>query len=67
MAQCLMIKGQFAQSRDDVAQAIRLIEAGNMKLRKEVIARHSLEEYEEALTLAAASGGWRSLVLLTPN
>ncbi|KAK6206492.1 hypothetical protein LQW54_007674 [Pestalotiopsis sp. IQ-011] len=67
MAQCLTIKGQFAQSRDDVAQAIRLIEAGNMKLRKEVIARHPLEEYEEALTLAAASGGWKSLVLLTPN
>ncbi|KAF2995906.1 hypothetical protein E8E14_000982 [Neopestalotiopsis sp. 37M] len=67
MAQCLTIKGQFAQSRDDTARAIRLIESGNLTLRKEVIAQHPLEEHEEALKLAANSGGWKKLVLFTPK
>ncbi|ETS79001.1 hypothetical protein PFICI_08854 [Pestalotiopsis fici W106-1] len=67
MAQCLTIKGQFAQERDDTARAVRLIEAGNLTLRKDIIAQHPLEEHAEALKLAAESGGWKKLVLFAPK
>ncbi|KAJ7739833.1 putative isopropanol dehydrogenase [Mycena metata] len=65
MSQCLTIRGQFAQSRDDVVQSIRLIETGNLKLTKTILRGFSLEEHEEALKLAGQSGGFEKMVTFT--
>ncbi|KAJ7712724.1 putative isopropanol dehydrogenase [Mycena metata] len=65
MSQCLTIRGQFAQSRDDVIQSIRLIETGNLKLTKTILRGFSLEEHEEALKLAGQSGGFEKMVTFT--
>lgn len=63
MANCLTIRGQFAQSREDVAQSVRLIESGNMKLRKNIAGPFPFEEYEKVMKTAASSKGWEKMVL----
>ncbi|KAI1866643.1 uncharacterized protein JN550_007496 [Neoarthrinium moseri] len=66
MNHCLTIRGQFAQNRDDVVRSIRLVEAGNMRLRKVTTSQHTLEDHEKAFKIASQSGGWEKMVLFTP-
>jgi len=63
MANCLTIRGQFAQSREDVVQTVKLIEAGNMKLRKRIVGPYPFEEYAQVMELAAQSKGWEKMIL----
>ncbi|KAJ6588644.1 putative isopropanol dehydrogenase [Mycena capillaripes] len=66
MANCLIIRGQFAQSREDVVQTVKLIEAGNMKLKKKIIGPYPFEEYSQVMDLAAQSKGWEKMILFGP-
>lgn len=62
----LTIKGSFAQNRQDVESTIRLIEAGNIKLRKTDVGQFGLHEVDEALKLAKNTDGWQNMVLIKP-
>ncbi|CAG8042934.1 unnamed protein product [Penicillium salamii] len=66
MANCLTLRGQFAQSREDVVQTVRLIEAGILKLRKTIVGPFPLEEYDFVMKLAGESRGWEKMVLFGP-
>ena len=66
MGNCLTIRGQFAQMRQDVAQTVRLIETGKLKLRKEIIGPFPIEEHAEMLDIAANSRGWKKMMLFAP-
>lgn len=63
---CLTIRGSFAQNRQDVESTIRLIEAGNIKLRKTVSGEFSLQDVDEALKLAKDTAGWKQMALMKP-
>ncbi|ROW12026.1 hypothetical protein VPNG_05281 [Cytospora leucostoma] len=63
---CLTVKGSFAQNREDVEFAIRLIESGNLKLRKTIAGRYPLDEYETAVSLSKATRGWEQMVIVMP-
>ncbi|MCJ1386709.1 hypothetical protein MMC17_009835 [Xylographa soralifera] len=63
---CLTIRGSFAQVREDVECTIRLIEAGNLKLRKIVAGEFSLKDHAPAMQLAKECAGWEQMVLIKP-
>jgi threonine dehydrogenase-like Zn-dependent dehydrogenase len=60
----LTIKGAFACRREDTAQTIKLIEAGNLKLRKNVLGPFPLDDFSSTMELAEKSGGWDKMVVL---
>lgn len=62
----LKIIGSFAQSRENIAQTIRLIEIGRLKLRKVIGGEFGLEECNKALELANEVRGWEKIVVLKP-
>ncbi|KAL1895237.1 hypothetical protein Sste5346_005382 [Sporothrix stenoceras] len=63
MDNALTIKGAFACHREDTAQVLRLIEGGNIKLRKDIIGPYSLADYKETLVLAEESRGFSKMVV----
>ncbi|KAL7625004.1 hypothetical protein AAE478_004218 [Parahypoxylon ruwenzoriense] len=63
---CLTIVGSFAQNRQDVALTIRLIEAGNIKLRKDIAGEFTLQDIAKAMRLANEIRGWEKMVVITP-
>ncbi|KAL1881218.1 hypothetical protein Daus18300_001069 [Diaporthe australafricana] len=63
---CLRVQGYFAQTRDDVAYTIRLIESGNITLRKSVAGQYKLPDWHDALECANSTRGWESMVVLKP-
>ncbi|KAI1134062.1 putative isopropanol dehydrogenase [Hypoxylon sp. FL0543] len=65
-ANCLTLLGSFAQNRRDVALTIRLIEAGNINLRKKITGKFSLEEVGDAMKLANEARGWENMVIIAP-
>ncbi|KFG86077.1 putative isopropanol dehydrogenase [Metarhizium anisopliae] len=67
MVNCITIRGQFAQGHRDVAQVIRFIESGTLKLWKKVQGPFSLKQYKEALAAAKESRGWDKMVVLAPE
>jgi threonine dehydrogenase-like Zn-dependent dehydrogenase len=65
-ANSISLIGSFAQNRQDVEFTIRLIEAGNLKLRKDVVGEFGLSDIEKALKLAKEAPGWGKMVVITP-
>jgi D-arabinose 1-dehydrogenase-like Zn-dependent alcohol dehydrogenase len=65
-ANSISVIGSFAQNRQDVEFTIRLIEAGNIKLRKDVVGGFGLLEINKALKLARDAPGWGKMVVITP-
>ncbi|OBT39046.1 hypothetical protein VE00_10702 [Pseudogymnoascus sp. WSF 3629] len=65
-ANSISIIGSFAQNRQDVEFTIRLIEAGNLKLRKDIAGEFGLRDIDEALKLAKEASGWGKMVIITP-
>jgi threonine dehydrogenase-like Zn-dependent dehydrogenase len=63
MSHCLTIRGQFAQDRKDVIKAVRLLEAGNLKLRKCIDQEFTMENHEAAMKSAAQSSGWEKMAV----
>ncbi|KAK3167998.1 hypothetical protein OEA41_004444 [Lepraria neglecta] len=65
-ANSISLIGSFAQNRQDVEFTIRLIEAGNLKLRKDVAGAFGLQEIDKALRFAKEAPGWGKMVVITP-
>lgn len=65
-ANSISLIGSFAQNRQDVEFTIRLIEAGNLKLRKNVVGQFGLPDVGKALKLAKEASGWGAMVVMTP-
>ncbi|KAI9684234.1 MAG: hypothetical protein M1822_005707 [Bathelium mastoideum] len=65
-ANSISLIGSFAQSRQDVEFTIRLVEAGNLKLRKHVVGTFGLQDIDKALKLAKEAPGWGKMVVITP-
>ncbi|RMZ74829.1 hypothetical protein DV737_g5696, partial [Chaetothyriales sp. CBS 132003] len=62
----IALVGAFAQSRRDVEFTIRLIEAGNIKLRKDVAGKFGLQDIDKALKLAKEASAWGNMVVIMP-
>ncbi len=65
-ANSISLIGSFAQNRQDVEFTIRLIEAGNLKLRKDVAGAFGLPDIDKALRSANEATGWGKMVVITP-
>lgn len=65
-ANSISLIGSFAQTRRDVEFTIRLLEAGNLKLRKNVIGAFGLQDIDKALKLAKEAPGWEKMVIIAP-
>lgn len=65
-ANSISLVGSFAQNSQDVEFTIRLIEAGNLKLRKDVVGEFGLPDIDNALKLAKEVPGWGKMVVITP-
>lgn len=67
----LTVRGNFMYTREQVAELVRLIEAGVIKLGEEVGLKctgvFELEEWEEAFKTAGDEGGMGKFTLMTPN
>lgn len=61
----LTIKGAYACHREDTAQTLRLIEGGNLKLRKKILGPFPLNDFSKTMELAAKSKGWDKMVVFT--
>ncbi|KAH7141248.1 hypothetical protein B0J13DRAFT_445605 [Dactylonectria estremocensis] len=66
----LTIKGGYMYEREDVRQAIRLLESGQTKLGKEngyeIAGTFGLEEWDECADAAVEHSGFGKIVLLNP-
>jgi threonine dehydrogenase-like Zn-dependent dehydrogenase len=66
----LRVQGRFMFEREHVERLIKLVEAGNLEMGKEIgmtkFEKFGLEEWEKAVDAAAKQTGWGSQVLLTP-
>ncbi|KAG8672860.1 hypothetical protein FPOAC2_06272 [Fusarium poae] len=72
MVRNITIKAQFMYTREELVSLIKMIEVGVVKLGKEaghqVVERgYSLNEWEEAVTVAEKAVGWGQQVLLYPS